>query len=354
MDIRPSFELEQLYTRYYSLLHAIAYRMIGSYSEAQDMVHDVFEQLAEKELAEIQHIKAYLIRAVTNRCLNVLQSARKRRELYPGPWLPEPDVAGYASYSTARTRNAATLYDFMSSAHTTTDHTDAACVAYLAAIPATHSASATVQQCTIMHELDGEQALLQQEQISYAVMVMLEQLNPLERAVFVLRESFQFDYADIASYVHKSEVACRKMLSRIRGRLQLANEAQTLDNESTLAFTEAFLEAARSGNFTPLLHKLREDITMYTDGGGNVRAALRPILTRYRVTTFLTGIASKGAFTGQWSVVSVNGTPGLQLRRDGAIVYILAFAWDQAGHVQHMYMISNPAKLAHIDAEASL
>ncbi|MFD1887427.1 sigma-70 family RNA polymerase sigma factor [Paenibacillus wenxiniae] len=342
----PSRDLEQLYTQYYALLKAIAYQMIGSHSDAEDIVHDVFEQLANKPLAEIEHVKAYLIRAVTNRSLNILQSARKQRELYPGPWLPEPVVSQIAR----PTRKA--------SSHTEdtggNEHgTERAGTSSSSLLPLAGT-RATDLHFTSIYEYDAEQSLLQQEQIGYAVMVMLEQLNPVERAVFVLRESFQLDYAEIADYVNKTEVACRKMLSRIHARLQPIHKLQPVDNSSTLAFTEAFLEAARSGNFAPLLHQLREDIQLYTDGGGKVRAALHPIRSRYRVTTFLQGIAGKGAFAGEWSLISVNGTPGLQLQRDRAIVYVLTFAWDTDGQVQHVYMISNPDKLAHIDATTSV
>jgi RNA polymerase sigma-70 factor, ECF subfamily len=337
-------ELERLYTQYYALLKAIAYQMMGSHSDAEDIVHDVFEKLADKEVAQIEHVKAYLIRAVTNRSLNILQSARKRRELYPGPWLPEPEVSRIAR----STRKASNDTDDASERGNSTDPSAPSSRSPLAGVRAIDSHSVS------MPDYDAEQSLLQQEQIGYAVMVMLEQLNPVERAVFVLRESFQLDYAEIADYVNKTEVACRKILSRIRARSQPIREQQLVQNSSTLAFTEAFLEATRSGNFAPLLHQLREDIRMYTDGGGKIRAALRPILTRYRVTTFLQGIAGKGAFVGEWAIVSVNGTPGLQLQRDGAMVYILTFEWDTDGNVQHIYMISNPDKLAHIDAITSM
>ncbi|WP_411344042.1 sigma-70 family RNA polymerase sigma factor [Paenibacillus sp. WLX1005] len=300
MKYPQSPTLEQLYEEYYTLLTAVAYRMTGSHGDAEDMVQDVFARLTQEPLADITHIKAYLIRAVTNRSLNLLQSARKRRELYPGPWLPEPNVLPLHS---ARHIETASL-----SAQPAITTTDAATIH--SHTPSTRPLPLSIQpllndKVTGFSDSDKqgtEQLMLRQEEISYAVMVMLEQLTPVERAIFVLRESFELDYSEIASYVHKSEAACRKILSRIRSRLQPASHAEADDRLHTMNptiqseyFASAFLQAARSGNFTPLLHLLQDDVRMYTDGGGKVRAAIRPILTRYRVTTFLQGIAGKGA-----------------------------------------------------------
>src|SRR4030095_13793454 len=159
---------ENAYTTYRPLLHSIAYRMLGSFSEAEDLVQDVFADYSRLSPSDINNEKAYLIRMVTNRSLNLNQSARKRREVYTGEWLPEPDVVPFK-------QDPAEIYD--------------------------------------LHE-----------SVSYALLVMLEQLSAVERAVYILRESLQYDYEERAACLQKTEANCRKIYSRAKEKLQRERE----------------------------------------------------------------------------------------------------------------------------------
>ncbi|WP_458121052.1 sigma-70 family RNA polymerase sigma factor [Paenibacillus sp. Z6-24] len=319
--------LDQVYSLYYSRLLAVAYRMTGTMTDAEDIVQDLFVYLSQRqeELPRIEHIQAYLIRAVTNRSINLLQSARKKRELYTGPWLPEPALQ---SASSRRSRSAG------SGSHHDDDHLQRSLHPAVDQMPSSSNADS-----------GAEQLVLRQEELSYAVMVLLDQLSPVERVIFVLRESLGYDYREIAEYVDKSEAACRKILSRVHARLEPAAASSAVASRQGESLVLAFLAAAREGDLQPLLERLQEDVRLYTDGGGKVRAALRPILTRSRVTAFFHGIASKGSLDGQWSMVWINGEPGLQMQRDGRIVYVCALQWDSSGQIQNIYMVSNPDKL---------
>ncbi|MGF9967056.1 sigma-70 family RNA polymerase sigma factor [Bacillus rhizoplanae] len=152
-------ELSQLYIKYKSLLFSLAYKMTGSIADAEDIIQDVFIKLNEHEMKHTSNVKAFLCKLVTNRCLDLLKSSKKKRELYVGTWLPEP----------------------------------------IAVI-----------------ETDPLQGILVKNDISYALLVLFEQLNPIERAIFILREILEYDYGTIAEIVQKKEANCRKILSRIK------------------------------------------------------------------------------------------------------------------------------------------
>ncbi|WP_082208439.1 sigma-70 family RNA polymerase sigma factor [Paenibacillus dauci] len=322
------YSLDQIYNTYYSKLLAVAYRMTGTITDAEDIVHDLFAYWSQRqeEMIHIDHMQSYLIRSITNRSINLMQSARKKREVYTGPWLPEPVVQ---SASHRRSGAAEAAFEPVSSGTSSVFPT------------------ADPSQSTAANS-GAEQLLLRQEELSYAVMVLLEQLSPVERAIFVLRESLGYDYREISEYVDKSEAACRKILSRIHARLKPASVSSTVASEQGETFVRAFLAAAREGRLEPLLDRLQEDVRLYTDGGGKVRAALRPIFTRSRVTAFFNGIASKGSLDGEWSLVRINGEPGLRLQRDGRTIYLCALLWDSSGQIQNIYMISNPDKIRGI------
>jgi len=153
-------EVEHLYIQYKPLLLSISYRMLGSLNEAEDIVHEIFADLQVINIENINNIKAFLCKMVTNRCIDFLKSARKQREVYTGPWLPEPLI--------------------------------------------------------FEDKDDPFHTILQQDQITYAILTLMETLNPIERAVFVLKEAFAFHYSEIASLLEKEEANCRKILSRAK------------------------------------------------------------------------------------------------------------------------------------------
>lgn len=293
--------LEQFYLDHRTSLTAMAYKLTGSWAEAEDIVQETFLTLFEKDTAleRVDHPAAYFRRAVVNRSLNALQSPRMSRETYTGTWLPEP------------------VFE-----------------------PSSPSKE--------------EDPLLREEQISYAFMVMLEKLSPEERTVFVLRESFAMDYSEIAEILGKNEAACRKLLSRARQKVGAADEVKSSKVPAVSDWVQAFMRASRNGNFSSLLGMIREDAVMWSDGGGKVRSAIFPILSRERIIAFWNGISRKGSLQGEWIPMLMNGEPGIMLYRDGVPVKAVMAECRNNGEISKLYLITNPDKLANAPAFSSV
>ncbi|WP_178024736.1 RNA polymerase sigma factor SigJ [uncultured Paenibacillus sp.] len=288
--MQTSARLAQFYQDYRHSMTALSYRLTGSWSEAEDIVQEVFAELQQNVQADsIRQPKSYLMRAVVNRSLSALKSPRMSRELYTGPWLPEP------------------VFDPLTETH-----------------------------------LDR---LLREEQVSYAFMVLLERLTPDERTVFVLRESFALEYEEIADILGKSTVACRKLLSRARQKVKAEQEIAHADEKTVAKWTSEFLKAATTGDFAPLLEVIREDAVLVTDGGGKVRAALNPIFSKERIIAFWQGIQAKGSLQGELVPTQINGEIGLVHYRDGRVIHVILFEGDAQGRIRRFYMISNPEKI---------
>ncbi|MDU4695259.1 MULTISPECIES: RNA polymerase sigma factor SigJ [Paenibacillus] len=286
-----SARLTQFYQDYRHSMTALSYRLTGSWSEAEDIVQDVFAELQQNVQADpIRQPKSYLMRAVVNRSLTALKSPRLSRETYTGPWLPEP-----------------------------------------------------VFEPPPETQLDR---LLREEQVSYAFMVLLERLTPDERTVFVLRESFAMEYEEIADILGKSEVACRKLLSRARQKVKAEPEVAPADEKKVAKWTREFLKAAKTGDFGPLLEIIREDAVLISDGGGKVRAAINPIVSRERIMAFWQGIQAKGSLAGEWAPTVINGELGLVHYREGRVAHVFIFEGDTQGRIQRFYMIGNPDKIS--------
>ncbi|GIP52128.1 sigma-70 family RNA polymerase sigma factor [Paenibacillus vini] len=290
-------DLEQYYHENKSNLTALSYRLTGSWVEAEDIVQETFLAMFENA-AGLEHIRApgpYFRRAVVNRSLNAIQSPRLSRETYFGTWLPEPV--------------------FLQTSHA------------------------------------ADEPILREEQISYAFMTMLEHLSPQERAVFVLRESFGIEYDEIASILGKNEAACRKLLSRARKKLGPVPPESPPSDQIVPGWVSAFLKAARTGEFAPLLEMFNEDAVMWSDGGGKVRSAIHPITSRKRIIAFWAGITKKGSMEGDLVPTLINGQEGLVLYRNGVAVKVILIEGDHTGHIVNIYLITNPDKLIHVPAK---
>ncbi|MDQ0859621.1 RNA polymerase sigma-70 factor [Bacillus sp. V2I10] len=284
-------ELDTLYKTYQPFLFSIAYRMLGSVTDAEDIVHDLFLQL-KLDTDQIKDLKAYLVKVTTNRCLNFLKSARKRREIYTGPWLPEPRV------------------------HQTEQPLD---------------------------------KVVTDETVSYAFLVLLDQLSPVERAVFVLREAFAYDYGDIAGILEKTEVNCRKIYSRAKRKLKNDMPVHLENTERVDLLAKTFIKASMTGNFEEFIDILTEDVVLVTDGGGKVIAALNPIVNKQRVSAFLKGISAKGSFIGELLPVIVNGQKGILQVKEGYPIKVICFELDsKQKNIRRIFIVSNPDKLNHI------
>src|SRR6185437_13302403 len=237
------------------LLFSIAYRMLGSASEAEDVVQDAWLRASQDEHADVRSTRAYLTTIVTRLCIDRLRSAERTRMEYPGPWLPEP-------------------------------------------LAAPNQESAELASSLTM-----------------AFLVLLEQLAPIERAVFLLREVFELDFDEIARSIGKSEANTRQILSRARGRLRDPHPRFTASRRESEEIARRFRHACVTGNVDELMAVLHADATLVTDGGGKAAAATRPVLGADRIAKFLLGYAGKIHWSEtDFQLVTVNGTPGLLLR----------------------------------------
>ncbi|MGD6959440.1 RNA polymerase sigma-70 factor [Rossellomorea aquimaris] len=285
--------MEGLYQTYQPLLFSLAYRMLGSVMDSEDIVQEAFitfDQLPNRE--QIENKKAYLCKIVTNRCLDLIRSSAKKREVYVGPWLPEPLLEGENSPN------------------------------------------------------DPTHAFLQQESISTAYLLLLQQLNAIERAVFLLREVFQYAYDDIAEILGKSNANCRQIFHRAKKSMEydLKKQPSISIAESTV---KEFVQSILNGNVNQLLDLVSEDVAMYSDGGGKVKAAQVPIFGANRVVQLLQNLMKlyAGKFTVNYT--SVNSLPGLILTIDDHLQYVYSFTFS-GNQIQTIYTVANPDKLRHL------
>ena len=274
------------------LLFGIAYRMLGSVAEAEDITQELWLRWRQQDEAAIQSPKAWLVSAATRLCIDQLRSARKGRVDYYGVWLPEP------------------------------------------LLPTTAG--------------DPGQTAEMSDSLTMAFMLMLESLGPVERAVFLLREVFDYDYTEIAATVGKSEANCRQIVRRAKVQLQASpRPAPAPPTEQARRLVEKFLAATASGEVRDVLALLAEDSTVFSDGGGRVKAAGRPILGADRVSRFLLGIWPHFVVEMERRFVDISGCPGLLMGLDGQVHY--AFSFELAGdRVRNIYIICNPDKLRHL------
>ncbi|EKU99646.1 RNA polymerase sigma-70 factor, TIGR02957 family [Leptolyngbya sp. PCC 7375] len=284
-----------VFNQYRSLLFAIAYRMLGSVTDAEDMVQDTFLRWQQASDQSIKSTKAYLTTIITRLCIDRLRSARVQREHYIGSWLPEPIV-------TESTTNSAT---------------DPMTVAELA------------------------------DSLTMAFLVLLERLSPLERAVFLLREAFGYDYNEIGQIVEKKAATCRQIFRRARQHLadQRPRFQTSLQQQEQLTYK--FMQASQQGDFQGLLDLLAKDITLWSDGGGRVVACLKPLHGAAKVAGFLRAIYRRGQKLGweyEIELAQINGQPGLIYTRDNTIETVVAIEMVD-NCIQSLYFMRNPDKL---------
>ena len=269
------------------MLFAIAYRMLGSVMDAEDLVQDAYLRWQEAAETDVRSPRAYLTTIVTRLAINHLRSARTKRETYVGPWLPEPLM--------------------------TEDTPD------------------TVELA---------------ESLSMAFLVLLERLSPIERAVFLLHEVFDFEYAEIARMVDKTEANCRQLLARAKKRLGAADARFEADPAQARSLTERFTEASVAGNLDGLLALLAEDITLWADGGGKAKgAALKPLRGPAAVAKFVLGIM-RNVVPAETVLrpAELNGQPGFIAYVSGRPLSALIFDIHD-GRIHTIYAVGNPDKL---------
>jgi RNA polymerase sigma-70 factor (ECF subfamily) len=277
------------FERHRSKLFGLAYRMLGSAEEAEDVVQDAF--LRWHQASAVESPWAWLAKVATNLCVNRLASARARRESYVGSWLPEPVLTGGGA----------------------------------------------------LGPLDSAE---QRELVSLAFLVLLERLNPLERAVFVLREAFDYSHREVAEVIDSSEANSRQLYTRARRRLVEARGGsdRRVDQAYRRDLVESFLAAAEQGDLPGLEKVLAEDVTVWVDGGGRVGAARRPISGISQVARYLVGSLSIAGPRVRLSATEVNGALGLLARAGEELVGVLVPETSD-GRISGIRIIANPDKL---------
>lgn len=306
-DRNPAVRARRFDLEHARRLRALAYRMLGSRAEAEDIVQEAWLRWAEVDEATVANEGAYLSRVVTHLCLDRLRSAAVQREQYVGVWLPEPwldDALGF-------------------------DETPG----------------------------PEQQAEFAQD-VSIAFLLALERLSPLERAAFLLHDVFDLGYGEIARHLDRSEAACRQLISRARRRVKADYARREVAEEERQRLFAAFADAVRSRDVTALAQVLAEDAVLLADGGGKVNAVPRPLHGREQVASALIGFARLPGSSG-WRLepARVNGLPGCLLFDDldgGRLVQTIALApsSEEPGRIGAIYVQRNPDKLAHVTARA--
>jgi RNA polymerase sigma-70 factor (TIGR02957 family) len=275
-----------------SLLFTVAYEMLGSAADAEDVVQETWLRWAGVDQAQVRDPRSYLVRIVTRQALNRLRSVSRRREEYVGEWLPEP----------------------------------------------------------LLTSPDVAQDVELAESVSIAMLTVLETLGPAERAVFVLREVFETPYEEIAEVVGKTPGAVRQIARRARGHVAARRPRMQVDRAEQQAAVEKFMTAISSGDVRSLVQVLAPDVVMITDGGGVVAAARKPITGAEKVLAYLARALQVPDFaaTAAW----FNGMPGARIHVDGAPAALSLVVED--GLITRIYAVRNPHKLGRLDTVAEL
>ena len=273
-------------------LTRIAYRMLGSVAEAEDIVQDAYLRWHGTDRAAVADAKAFLSKTVTRLCLDHLKSARVKRETYIGPWVPEP----------------------------------------------------------MIEPSEPDEA----DDITLTLMMALERLSPLERAAFLLHDVFGQAFDQVAQAIDRDAAACRQLAGRAREHVRAAKPRFPVSPSRGADIARAFFDASRSGEVGPLQALLAKDVVLYSDGGGKRTAALNPIHGDANVARFFAGIARKpeGKLPMQYWEAIVDGLPGLVVVQNGEVMHTVALEIDD-GRITAIYVVRNPDKLRHVSATPS-
>ena len=272
----------------------IAYRMLGSVSEAEDMVQEAFARLLVADVDAIEDTRAWLVTVTTRRCLDQLRSARVRRESYVGPWLPEPIIEPAAG------------------------------------------------------GVDPADRVTLDDSVRMALLVVLERLSPAERAAFVLHDVFQMSFEAVGTIVGRSPAACRQLASRARRRIADEGEPPrfAVDAAAQQRVADRFVAACTNGDLDALLEVLDPDVSGWSDAGGFVAGVPRQVVTgRERIGRFLVALCANDAI--EMETMSVNDAPGAVVYEHGALRFVIAMT-EREGHIHTLFAIGNPQKLSYV------
>jgi RNA polymerase sigma-70 factor, ECF subfamily len=283
------------------VLFGIAYRMLGSAADAEDVLQEAWIRWDRVDESSVESPRAYLKTIVTRLSIDQLRVAKARRETYRGPWLPEPIAVGQ----------------------------DPDLPIGLSEDPA-DTAGADLA-----------------DSLSMAFLVLLEELGPVERAAFLLREVFGYGYPEIAGALDRSEVSCRQLVSRARHRIGDRRRRFDADREMTRELTRRFVVACGTGDIDGLMDLLAEDVVIWTDGGGLAKAAPRPVVGPWRAARWLTHVAKTFPEGSEIKEATLNGQPGVLFYSDGVVTN--AVVVDVIGGlISGVRVVANPEKLAAV------
>ncbi|MEV6398131.1 RNA polymerase sigma-70 factor [Streptomyces sp. NPDC051907] len=276
------------------VLTGVAYRMLGRVADAEDVVQEAWLRWSAAERDDVREPRGYLVRITTRLAVDRLRHVQSRREAYVGPWLPEPLATDFS--------------------HTVPDTAERAVLA---------------------------------DSVSLALLVVLESLSPLERAVFVLREAFGFPYGEIAGTLDRSEAAVRQLAGRARRHVEEGRPRFDVDPAACRDLTERFLAAAAGGDLEAMLSLLAPDVRLVGDSGGKAKAPLRVLESADKVGRFLVAVAQQPIAEPEFRFVEVNGAPALLVLSAGKPDSVLQLG-VRDGSVQCVYIVRNPDKLTSL------
>jgi len=306
---RPSTESDPMaaFARDRSLLVGVAYRMLGTVSDAEDVVQEAWLRWARVDTDTVHDPTAFLVRTVTRLAIDRLRRIKARRETYVGPWLPEPLLTGQLLTGPE---------------------------------PAADPAE------------DVDRA----ESVSMAMLVVLETLSPLERTVFVLHEAFGFPYPEIAEILDRTPASVRQLAHRARGHVQARRPRYETDTAKRRAATERFLRASVGGDLAGLLELLAPEATLWADGGGKAKAPRRPIHGRDKIARFFVGISGEIVPSGgTMQIIEVNGGPAVVLHTaSGPVAAAMVDLDPDTGLITVIRLIGNPDKMSGLSGDPGL
>ncbi|MGC5243086.1 RNA polymerase sigma-70 factor [Streptomyces albogriseolus] len=286
----------ELFEEHRPVLMGVAYRMLGRVADAEDVVQDAWLRWSGGDRTAVREPRGFLVRITTRLAVDRLRQIKARGETYVGPWLPEPYATDFGD--------------------TVTDTAERAVLA---------------------------------DSVSLAVLVVLETLSPLERAVFVLREAFGYPYADIAAMLDRGEAAVRQLAARARRHVDERRPRYDVDPARRRDLTERFLDAAAGGDLAGLMELLAPDVRLVGDSGGKARAPLRVLDGADHVGRFFVGVAGKGLPDASVRVVELNGGPALLVLSGGKPDTVVQIDAD-GDRIRTVYVVCNPDKLAALAA----
>ncbi|MFB9967647.1 RNA polymerase sigma-70 factor [Sinosporangium siamense] len=280
---------ERRFAEHRGLLHAVAYRVLGSVAEAEDVVQDTWLRWSRVDVDTVVDAEGYLVRVVTRLAIDRLRSARVRRESYVGPWLPEP----------------------------------------------------------LLTSPDVAEDAVTADSVSTAMLLVLETLSPMERAVFVLNEAFGYSHAEIARVVGRNDTAVRQIAHRARKAVEARRRRYDTDQATRRQAAERFLAASAGGDLKALMEVLAPDVTMVSDGGGFTAAPRKLIRGRDRVARAIVVLSRRWPDGSRAEVCQVNGGPGMVVY-SGHTPVLAATVHLLDGAIEEVHVVSNPEKLAGV------